>query len=42
MVDDEGLRIASSGGPIGGGRKPASVRWHLIRAALMRVLSVLW
>lgn len=42
MADDEGLRITTSGGPIGGGRKPASVRWHLIRAALMRVLSVLW
>ena len=42
MADDEGLRITTSGGPIGGGRKPASIRWHLIRAALMRVLSVLW
>jgi hypothetical protein len=42
MAGDEGLRIASSGGPIGGGRERANVRWHLIRAALMRVLSVLW
>lgn len=42
MAGDDGIRIATSGGPIGGGRKQASVRWHLIRVALMRGMSVLW
>ena len=42
MTDDEGIRITTSGGMITVGHKPASVRWHLVRVLLMRILSVLW